>query len=130
MLIKIENIVGRVSPEEIFDYIYSILHSPNYHKKYKDFLKIDFPDIPYPKNLESFKKLVELGKELRLLHLLESPKLSQFITTYPNDGSNIVEKLIYKNNNVYINKEQYFGNVPEVALGISILEVISLHKSG
>jgi hypothetical protein len=62
-----------------------------------------------------FKKIVALGTELRLLHLLESPQLSQFITTYPNDGSNIVEKLIYKNNNVYINEEQYFGNVPEVA---------------
>ena len=49
------------------------------------------------------------------MHLLESPKLGRFITTYPNDGSNIVEKLNYKDANVYINKEQYFGNVPELA---------------
>lgn len=111
----IEKVVGKVSPEDIFDYIYAGLHSPKYREKYKEFLKIDFPRVPYPKNEESFKKLVGLGTELRLLHLLESQKLNQFITTYPNDGSNIIEKPEYKNGNVYINKEQYFGNVPELA---------------
>ena len=55
------------------------------------------------------------GKELRELHLLESSKLNQFITTYPVDGTNIVEKMIYKDDKVFINKDQYFGNVPEVA---------------
>jgi len=111
----IKKIVGEVSPEDIFDYIYAVLHSPSYREKYKEFLKIDFPRIPYPKDVKSFKKLVALGTELRLLHLLKSSKLSKFITTYPNDGSNIVEKPEYKNGNVYINKEQYFGCVPEVA---------------
>ena len=112
---EIENIVGKVSPEDIFDYIYAVLHSPSYREKYKEFLKIDFPRVPYPKDKESFKKLVKLGAELRSLHLLESPKVNQFITTYPVAGSDIVEKLVYKNGNVYINKDQYFGNVPESA---------------
>ncbi|MCX6705691.1 MAG: hypothetical protein NTV24_01120, partial [Candidatus Woesebacteria bacterium] len=44
-----------------------------------------------------------------------SPKVNQLITTYPSEGSNIVEKIDYKNRNVYINENQYFGNVPEVA---------------
>jgi len=35
---KIGNIVGKVSPEDIFDYIYAVLHSPSYRKKYKEFL--------------------------------------------------------------------------------------------
>jgi predicted helicase len=112
---EIENITGKVSPEDIFDYIYAVLHSPNYRKKYKEFLKIDFPRIPYPKDKESFKKLVRIGAELRSLHLLESPKVNKFITTYPVAGSDIVEKLTYSKGNVYINKEQYFGNVPETA---------------
>ena len=110
-----KKIIGEVTPEEILDYIYAVLNSPSYRDKYKEFLKIDFPRIPYPKNSRSFKKLVSLGAELRLLHLLESPKLGRFITTYPNDGSNIVEKLVHKDGNVYINEEQYFGNVPEIA---------------
>ena len=69
--------------------------------------------MPYPRNAESFKKLVELGAELRLLHLLEAPKVNEFITTYPADGSNIVEKVIYKDGKIFINSDQYFGNVPE-----------------
>lgn len=112
---EIEEIVGKVTPEDIFDYIYAILHSPNYREKYKDFLKIDFPCVPYPKDTKTFKKLVVIGAELRSLHLLESPKVNQFITTYPITGSDTVEKLVYKNGKIFINAEQYFGNVPEVA---------------
>ncbi|MCZ7616571.1 MAG: hypothetical protein M5T52_24170 [Ignavibacteriaceae bacterium] len=47
--------------------------------------------------------------------MLESPKVSQFITTYPVSGNNEVEKLTYKDGKVYINREQYFGKVPEIA---------------
>lgn len=112
---KIENITGKVSPEDIFDYIYAVLHSPEYRQKYKEFLKIDFPIIPYPKDKNSFRKLVSLGSELRALHLLESPKVNKFITTYPASGSDMVEKIEYKDGNVFINPVQYFGNVPEVA---------------
>jgi len=113
---KIESIVGKVSPENIFDYVYVILHSPKYRNKYKEFLKIDFPRVPYPKDKEAFKKLVELGHELRELHLLESTKVNKFITTYPVAGSDTVEKKPkYVDGKVYLNDNQYFGNVPEVA---------------
>jgi len=112
---EIENIVGKISPEDIFDYIYAVLYSPSYREKYKEFLKIDFPRVPYPKDTKTFIKLVTFGAELRSLHLLESPKVNQFITTYPTAGSDTIEKLAYKNGNVFINAEQYFGNVPEIA---------------
>ena len=112
---EIEEIDGKVSPEDIFDYIYAILYSPNYREEYKEFLKIDFPCIPYPQNKEIFWKLVALGRELRNLHLLESPKVNKFITTYLVDGTNIVEKVEYKDGEVFINNDQYFGNVPEIA---------------
>jgi predicted helicase len=112
---EIESIVGRVSPEDVFDYVYTVLHSPNYREKYKEFLKIDFPRVPFPKDTKSFNKLVAFGTELRELHLLESPRVNQFITTYPIDGSNIVEKINYKEGNIYINEDQYFGKVPEVS---------------
>lgn len=112
---KIEEIVKDTTPEDIFDYIYAVLHSPTYREKYKEFLKIDFPRVPYPKDKDTFIKLVKLGQELRELHLLESPKVNKFITTYPVTGSDTVEKPTYKEGNVYINDNQYFGNVPEVA---------------
>ncbi|MFZ2969634.1 MAG: type ISP restriction/modification enzyme, partial [Minisyncoccia bacterium] len=114
---EIEKIAGKISPKDIFDYIYAVLHSPNYREKFKEFLKIDFPGVPYPKNTESFKSLVVLGKELRELHLLESPKIKNFITTFPESGNDTMEKSYpkYINGKVYINEKQYFGNVPEVA---------------
>jgi len=109
----IEKIVGKITPEEILDYMYAVLHSPGYREKYKEFLKIDFPRVPYPKDKERFKALVAKGTELRLLHLMESPKLGEYITTYPEAGSDSVENITYTNGRVLINSQQYFGNVPE-----------------
>ncbi len=102
------------APIDLLDYIYAVLHSPAYREKYKEFLKIDFPRVPYP-NIKTFWKLVELGKQIREIHLLESPIVEDYITKYPIDGSNIVEKVSYKDGNVFINSEQYFEGVPEVA---------------
>lgn len=112
---KIEKIVGKTSPENILDYIYAVLYSPSYRKKYKEFLRIDFPRVPYPKGSKSFKELVVLGGELRSLHLFESPKLSKFISTYPITGTDTIEKIEYKDGNIFINSDQYFGKVPDIA---------------
>ena len=106
---------GTFAPIDILDYIYAVLHNPTYREKYKEFLKIDFPRVPYPKDTTTFWQLVTLGGELRMLHLLESPKLEQYITQYPVAGDNVVVKLKYENNNVFINETQYFANVPPVA---------------
>ena len=114
------------APIDILDYIYAVLHSPTYREKYKEFLKIDFPRVPYPKDQDTFWKLVRLGGEIRQIHLLESPSVEQYITQYPIAGDNLVSRKMSKNspgyvpNNethgkVYINDEQYFDNVPLVA---------------
>jgi len=84
------------APIDILDYIYAVLHSPTYREKYKEFLKIDFPRVPYPKDADTFWQLVKLGGELRQLHLLESPVVSQLITTYPVGGDNVVVKPWYE----------------------------------
>ena len=106
---------GTFAPIDILDYIYAVLHSASYREKYKEFLKIDFPRVPYPKNQESFWQLVELGGEIRNLHLLESETVEEYITQYPIQGSNEVVKPVFKDNRVYINEEQYFDNVPQLA---------------
>ena len=78
-------------------------------------MKIDFPRVPYPSSHEQFNSLVVLGGELRTLHLLESPKVEEYITTFPIAGTNEVEKISYIDGRVYINSDQYFGDVPSVA---------------
>lgn len=113
------------APIDILDYIYAVLHSPTYRETYKEFLKIDFPRAPYPKDTETFWRLVEFGGELRQLHLLESPKVEQYITTYPQGGDNTITRKIAKKDyelqegqplgRVWINDTQYFDHVPAVA---------------
>src|SRR5665647_93452 len=103
------------APIDLLDYIYAVLHSPTYREKYKEFLKIDFPRIPYPKDQETFWKLVKLGGDLRQIHLLESPIVNKYITQYPVDGDNTVGRIKYHDGKVWINEDQYFDNVPEVA---------------
>jgi predicted helicase len=120
---KINEVVGQggerseppTTPENILDYIYAVLHSPAYREKYKEFLKIDFPRVPYPTDKENFWKLVQVGEKLRGLHLMTDSTVNEYITTYPVGGDDMVEKISYRDGNVYINTEQYFGNVPEIA---------------
>jgi len=107
-------------PEDIFDCIYAVLHSPKYRERYKEFLKIDFPRVPFTEDKKVFWQLVRLGRELRLLHLMESPKLGKLITKYPVSGSNEVEKPRYEDGKVWINKEQHFDSVPEDAWNFPI----------
>jgi predicted helicase len=105
-------------PEDIFDYVYAVLHSPIYRSRYKEFLKIDFPRVPFTSNAALFWRLVSLGRELRGLHLLESPTLAKLRTSYPIVGTNVVEKVSFdgsETGKVYINATQYFGSVPRVA---------------
>jgi predicted helicase len=110
-----ENTENTFAPIDILDYIYAVLHSPTYREKYKEFLKIDFPRVPYPKDANTFWQLVKLGGEIRQIHLLESPTVEKYITQYPEDGTNMVTKPTYTNGKVYINDTQYFNNVPETA---------------
>ncbi|PCI21432.1 MAG: DNA methyltransferase [Piscirickettsiaceae bacterium] len=113
------------APIDVLDYIYAVLHSPSYREKYKEFLKIDFPRAPYP-NKETFWSLVDVGGQLRQLHLLDSPLLNKSPASYPIAGNNEVTRKITKTNigyeaindasgKVWINDEQYFDNVPLIA---------------
>jgi len=106
--------LSEFTPEDIFDYIYAALYSPSYREKYKEFLKFDFPRIPIPTQAE-FDRLVPLGRELRELHLMRSPVMDDYQTTFPVPGDCTVEKIRYADGKVWINKTQYFGNVPELA---------------
>lgn len=110
-----ENTECTFAPIDILDYIYGVLHSNKYRTKYKEFLKIDFPRIPYPANKDYFFNVAELGKRLRKIHLMEAPEVKEYITSYGVSGDNEVIKPEYKDNKVYINRAQYFDNVPEVA---------------
>lgn len=103
------------APVDMLDYIYAVLHSPAYREKYREFLKIDFPRIPFPENKTQFRKLIKLGAELRALHLMESSKLETLATSYPETGDNIISNIKYEKGKIWINEKQYFEKIPQAA---------------
>ena len=107
------------SPEHIFYYAYAVFHSPTYRARYAEFLKIDFPRLPITSNYLLFFELAGFGEQLVDLHLLE--KDIETNVTFPEKGSNEVEFAPkYAGGKVYINKTQYFANVPEEAWNFHI----------
>ena len=105
----------KFTPLDVVDYIYAVLYSSSYRTKYNDCLVRDFPSIPYPSDINEFWNFVKAGTKLRELHLMENISTKNIKTTFNQSGSNVVEKIIWKENKVYINKEQYFDNISEIA---------------
>ena len=125
-----EETKNNFAPIDILDYIYAVLHSPTYREKYKEFLKIDFPRVPYPKDVKTFWEMVKLGGEVREIHLLESNKVEDYITSYEmaedaeNDHNIITTKIEKKDweiidtekqlGRIWINESKYFDNIPVI----------------
>jgi len=102
------------TPEEILGYIYAVLHVPSYRGRYAEFLRIDFPRIPFPKKANDFDRLSELGWELVQAHLLrELPRKG--LAKYHGKGDHTVEGARYvpKEAATWINETQCFKPVPE-----------------
>jgi predicted helicase len=93
----------KFAPIDLLDYIYAVLHSPKYRETYKEFLKIDFPRVPYPTDKKAFWKLAALGGELRQLHLLESPIFDKIDAEQDTAGKVPVEKIRYEDGKVFVN---------------------------
>ncbi|MDM8559397.1 type ISP restriction/modification enzyme, partial [Candidatus Parabeggiatoa sp. HSG14] len=105
------NLKTTIGPEDIFHYMYAVFHSPTYRQRYAEFLKIDFPRLPLTSDKKLFKQLAKLGKQLVTIHLMEADIETE--SSYPIEGDNLVDKITYKSEKVYINKTQYFDNVKE-----------------
>ncbi|MGJ0376492.1 type ISP restriction/modification enzyme [Aliarcobacter cryaerophilus] len=110
------------APMDILDYIYAVLHSPSYREKYKEFLKIDFPRVSYPKP-ETFWQLVSLGGKLRSLHLLEDTSLDERIIDIKGEGELLIKNSLNKKDfsiedekvELRLNDEVSVVNIPLVA---------------
>ena len=113
-----------LTPEQIFDYIYGVLHSPAYRAKYKEFLKVDFPRVPYPKDAEYFEHFRSFGEQLRLLHLMDTSTMENLekkykdVAVFNHKGNDTIEQCVYVEvsddhpSGVRINSAQTFDNIP------------------
>jgi hypothetical protein len=135
------DLTSTIGPEDVFHYVYAVLHSPTYRVRYAEFLKRDFPRIPFTSDRDLFRALCGLGADLVALHLLESDyaaaswtlsgepsPLDTPITSYPEPGDDLVERGLPRYlppgeaepgtgqrtelGRVYVNERQYFDGVP------------------
>ena len=110
---------GRVPvPEEIFHYIYAILHAPVYREKYAEFLRREFPRVPFTADRALFGKIASLGARLTDLHLLTSSELDPPTCRFDGQGNMVVARTKAQGfrydsdmHRMYINKTQYFGPI-------------------
>ena len=99
----------KLSPEEIFQYVYAVFHSPRYRSRYSEFLKIDFPRLPLTVNPVLFNALARLGGELTAIHLMESPKLTMHVTKFVGNQNTEVGKISWSNDTVWLDKSESTG---------------------
>ncbi len=102
----------KFSPEDILGYIYAVLFHKIYREKYLDFLKIDFPKIPFTKDKNTFKNLSKLGLKLINLHLLKNDELDF------NVGEALFKDI--KNKNFKIQKIKYNKDTKELFINESL----------
>ncbi|MCG2760887.1 MAG: N-6 DNA methylase [Candidatus Delongbacteria bacterium] len=120
-----------VTPEDILYYIYAIFYSNIYRETFSEYLKVDFPRVPFTADYEVFKTLSKLGNELAGLHLLKSPLLDKPTVKYQGTTeSNRIDKILYneKLQRIYINEYKYFDNVSSELWNYYIGGYQVLHK--
>ncbi|WP_457636843.1 type ISP restriction/modification enzyme [Oceanithermus sp.] len=102
-----------VSPEDFLAYVYAVLYTPAYREKYAEFLRVDFPRVPWPQDAGTFSAFAERGRRLIELHTLEAADLVPPSARFFGEGSGLVEKPRYDESagRVYVNKAQYFEPV-------------------
>ncbi|GAA7589422.1 hypothetical protein JP0030_04260 [Helicobacter pylori] len=110
-------------PLEVLGYIYALLYSPNYRKRYEDFLKADYPKILFTKNKDLFRALSLLGIELIGLHVLNQESLNYSFeklkdatiggSRYKDERNPTIKKPSHNEQRLYINHSAYFRGVSQ-----------------
>lgn len=109
------NLESGFGAEDVFHYIYAVLHSPQYRSRYADFLRSDFPRIPVPTGYALFAQLAQTGAQLTSLHLMTAH--GDEMPAFAIDGSREIERVRYSEpsegtpGRVWINRDQHFEGV-------------------
>lgn len=114
ILRKLKAIFGRdVDPIEVFNYIYAVLYSEKFREKYAEFLKVEYPRIPFTSDYKLFSKFADLGRKLATIHFLTFDSEEERKIGYPIDDTNVVEEIRYdrQNHRIYINNKQFFEGI-------------------
>lgn len=100
---------------DILDYCYAFLYITDNAISVNESMSSKVIEIPYPTDADVFWKLVHIGKVFRNLTAIDQSYSANISTSFPIVGDNQVNSYLFREGNVYINDEQYFGNIPERA---------------
>jgi len=104
-----------ITREDIFHYLYAILHHPEYRNRYADNLKLELPRIPLA---SSFDVFADAGRELARLHLnyesLDPWPLQEFESKGVPYSPRITKmKLSEDRTSIKINESLTLAGIPE-----------------
>ncbi|HKI05440.1 MAG TPA: type ISP restriction/modification enzyme [Thermoanaerobaculia bacterium] len=106
------------SPELVLQFVYAVLYSPAFRRRYAGLLRADFPRIPTPADRGAFLELAGLGAVLIDLHLLRSDRLDHPGVRFEGAGSGKVTRRAYHpaERRIVVNGEgqRFEGIEPEV----------------
>ncbi len=108
-----EKVSHHYTPEEILGYIYAVMHAPTYRRLYAEFLRIDFPRVPFPDRAEDFERLSLLGWGLVQAQLLRE-STRRGLAAYYGRGAHEVEFVRYspEDQSIAINESLSFRPLP------------------
>jgi predicted helicase len=108
---KFTSLESTITDLDIVDYIYGVLNDKAYTTKYNQFLKSNYPKVPYPKDIDTFNTYKDAGSKLRQVHLDDNTQDAQ--STYNATTNNKIEKVSFDADKVYFNKSSYFDNISQ-----------------
>lgn len=111
---------GKPDEVAVFDYIYGVLHCPAYRAEYAEFLKKDFPRIPWPVTPDEFWDVATKGNKLRKLHLMDPTAIGSTQYPFVGEGNNNVDAIRFEDEKIWVNDSQYFAGAPEIAWSFPI----------
>lgn len=101
----------KISKEDIFYYVYGLLHSPTYREKYADNLSKELPRIPRVKDPKDFWAFSKAGRALAELHICYEK-----VKPYP--VKLVTTKTLTKPEHYYVTQMKYAKNGKEKDLSI------------
>lgn len=109
--------IVETGPDDIFAWIFFIIHSPTYREQLMAALSRGFPIVLFPKTAELLRAGVRLGKELievNELNVITCGILRSPVIRFTGSGEARVEKGYpkYANGKVMINGSRWFEDVP------------------
>ena len=104
---------GAPNELQVFDYIYGVLNCPDYRREFENYLKADYPRVPYPSTPEEFWDISKKGSKLRNLHLMKTKDLGPMKFPQRSEkNDNEIRTVKYEDSKIFINDDFYFDEIP------------------